>query len=91
MLYRLATQVESVLRYGLVPGEPGDAAGPNFNAFLLQPKKGKEEALHKILCTAYGEGSAATFEEEETFVLGAGGEFYPYVFVPIETEAPGLG
>jgi V-type H+-transporting ATPase subunit C len=77
--------VESVLRYGLSPN-----VGPNFKAFLLQPKKGKEEALHKALKGLYGGGHAADFEgEDETAVPGATGEFYPYGFCTIDTEVPG--
>jgi len=85
--------VESVLRFGLASSQPQlhCGGGPNFTAFLLQPRKGKEEALHKALCAAYGGGVAANFEaEEEAAVPGATGEFYPYVFVPVETEAPGM-
>ena len=130
--------VESVLRYGLTPkaapfGGMGAGPGPNFQSVLLQPKKGKEDHLHKALCALYGGGSAinidaraplrilstpfrtpllrtpllyhpphpppahpssapssAPLQEDETPVPGATGEFYPYVFVQLETEAPGL-
>jgi V-type H+-transporting ATPase subunit C len=82
--------VESVLRYGL-QRNMGANVGPNFRAFLLQPMKGKEDALHKALGSLYGGGSAADFEgDEETVVPGATGEFYPYVFCNIDTDAPGL-
>ena len=101
----------------------GAGPGPNFQSVLLQPKKGKEEHLHKALCALYGGGSAINIEvrtpsaahrpdhraahraahrtahrtphrtcalqEEETPVPGATGEFYPYVFVQMDTEAPG--
>jgi len=82
--------VESVLRYGLT--RSGSDGGPNFTAFLLQPKKGKEEALHKALCIAYGGGAAVNLEDDEDTpgIPGTSGDFYPYVFVPIETEAPGM-
>jgi len=87
--------VESVLRYGLTPkaapfGGMGAGPGPNFQSVLLQPKKGKEDHLHKALCALYGGGSAINIDEDETPVPGATGEFYPYVFVQLETEAPGL-
>jgi len=80
--------VESVLRYGLTHAREG--GGPNFNAFLLHPKKNKEAALHKVLTSLYG-GNAASFEgEDDAMVPGATGEFYPYVFVPIDTDAPNM-
>ena len=112
--------VESVLRYGLTPkatGGMGAGPGPNFQSVLLQPKKGKEDHLHKALCSLYGGGSAinidvrnpsappsappttppfappshlALLQEDETPVPGATGEFYPYVFVQMDTEAPGI-
>jgi len=78
--------VESVLRYGLA----GRGGGPNFHAFLLQPKKGKEQALHNALGKLYG-GTAAAFDEDDAVVPGAVGDFYPYVFVPINLEAPNMG
>ena len=74
-----------VLRYGLSP-----AARPDFHAFLLQPMKGKEQPLHNALSQLYG-GSAAQFDEDDAVVPGAIGEFYPYVFVPINLEAPNMG
>ena len=47
--------------------------GPNFNAFLLQPKKGKEQQLHNALNGLYG-GNAASFEgEDDAMVPGAQG------------------
>jgi V-type H+-transporting ATPase subunit C len=84
--------VESVLRYGLTPKATGMGAGPgpNFQSVLLQPKKGKEDHLHKALCSLYGGGSAINIDEDETPVPGATGEFYPYVFVQMDTEAPGI-
>jgi V-type H+-transporting ATPase subunit C len=79
--------VESVLRYGLMHR----SGGPNFNAFLMQPKKGKEQALHSALTSLYG-GSAASFDgDDDAMVPGAQGEFYPYVFVSINTDAPNQG
>jgi len=80
--------VESVLRYGLSHARAG--GGPNFHAFLLQPKKGKEQALHTALGKLYG-GVAAQFEEDDVgAVPGAAGDFYPYVFVPVNLEAPSM-
>jgi len=81
--------VESVLRYGLTHARAG--GGPNFHAFLLQPKKGKEQTLHNALTALYG-GSAAAFEgDDDALVPGAAGEFYPYVFVHVNTDAPNMG
>ena len=40
----------------------GAGPGPNFQSVLLQPKKGKEEHLHKALCALYGGGSAINIE-----------------------------
>ena len=56
--------VESVLRYGLTPKATGMGAGPgpNFQSVLLQPKKGKEDHLHKALCSLYGGGSAINID-----------------------------
>jgi len=81
--------VESVLRYGLTHASAG--GGPNFHAFLLHPKKGKELHLHKALTALCG-GNASSFDgDDDAQVPGATGEFYPYVFVPIDTEAPNMG
>ena len=57
--------VESVLRYGLTPkatGGMGAGPGPNFQSVLLQPKKGKEDHLHKALHALYGGGSAINID-----------------------------
>jgi len=75
--------VESVLRYGLTSSVQG--MEPNFNAFLLQPKKGQPEKLRKVLAEAFG-GGGMDGGDEEMVVPGAQGEFYPYVYTPIETE-----
>lgn len=78
--------VESVLRYGLTTNY-SSGMGPNFKAFLLQPKKGMTEKLRKVLATLYGgAGSLAGDGDEEMVVPGATGEFYPYVYTSIETE-----
>jgi len=87
--------VEGVLRYGLTAsyghGSQGNSMVPNFKAFLLQPKKGKTEMLRKALSALYGGSASAMMEsEEETVVPGATGEFYPYVYAPIETT-PSVG
>jgi hypothetical protein len=59
---------------------------PNFKAFLLQPKKGKSEALRKALGAVFGGSAAMVGEgEEEIVVPGAQGEFYPYVYTAIDT------
>ena len=55
-----------------------------------QKGKGKEQALHNALGKLYG-GTAAAFDEDDAVVPGAVGEFYPYVFVPINLEAPNMG
>ena len=50
-------------------------------------KKGKAENLRKALGDHYASASSLIGDgEEETVVPGATGEFYPYVYVPIETE-----
>jgi hypothetical protein len=78
--------VESVLRYGLT-NSYNKGMVPNFKSFLLVPKKGKSENLRKALAGLYTSAAALLGEgEEETVVPGATGEFYPYVYVPIETE-----
>ena len=47
--------------------------------------------MHKALGGLYGGGHAANFEgDDDAVVPGAQGEFYPYVFCSIDTEAPGL-
>ncbi|KAL1504843.1 hypothetical protein AB1Y20_008614 [Prymnesium parvum] len=77
--------VESVLRYGLKSSP--DGMRPDFKAFILAPKRGKAEALRKLLGVMYG-GSANMLEdggEADAAVPGAVGEFYPYVNVAIET------
>jgi len=76
--------VESVLRYGLTSKFGGMC--PDFSAFILQPKRGKQDQLRKILCTMYGGSGASLMEEDEVAVPGAsGGEFYPFVYCTIET------
>ena len=78
--------VESVLRYGLT-NNFNSGMVPNFKAYLLQPKKGKGEQLRKVLAGLYGGGLGGGGEAEEEMVIpGATGEFYPYVYTPIETE-----
>jgi len=76
--------VESVLRYGLTASYQAGMT-PNFKAFFVQAKKGKQELLRKELSSLYG-GAADMMEgEEELAVPGATGEFYPYVYNSIET------
>jgi V-type H+-transporting ATPase subunit C len=80
--------VESVLRYGLTAATyGGGGTQPNFTAYVLQPKRGKKEALRKALHTLYGGGEKDEgMDEEEAVVPGAGiGEFFPYVSVALET------
>jgi V-type H+-transporting ATPase subunit C len=78
--------VESVLRFGLTTSYMSGMT-PNFKAFLLQPKKGKSEALRKALGALIGGSAVMAGEgEEEMVVPGAQGEFYPYVYTAIETE-----
>jgi len=81
--------VESVLRYGLSAHGFGKSSElmPNFKAYLLQPKKGKSEMLRKALGALYGgNGMSGDGDGEEIVVPGATGEFFPYVYTPIETE-----
>ena len=78
--------MESVLRFGLTTSYMSGMT-PNFKAFLLQPKKGKSEALRKALGALIGGSAVMAGEgEEEMVVPGAQGEFYPYVYTAIETE-----
>lgn len=78
--------VESVLRYGLTSSRAG-AMRPNFQSFVLVPKKGKVDLLRKVLLELYATSSVFESEEMETAVPGAGtGEFYPYVSLNIPTE-----
>ena len=44
--------VESVLRYGLT-ATYAQGMVPNFKSFILQPKKGKAEALRKVRPVAW--------------------------------------
>ncbi|KAL3925917.1 MAG: hypothetical protein SGPRY_003537 [Prymnesium sp.] len=83
--------VESVLRYGLKGS--ADGMRPDFKAFMVAPKRGKQEQLRKLLASIshfplrYG-GSANMVEdggEADAAVPGAIGEFYPYVSVSVET------
>ena len=48
--------VESVPADGSPPPPTAAAAPPNFTAYVLQPKRGKKEALRKALHTLYGGG-----------------------------------
>jgi len=72
--------VESVLRYGLPV---------NFEAFIIQPTLGKESSLRKALAGLYqnlaGQGGESAEGEQDMGALG-GGEFYPYVYIPLDTE-----
>jgi V-type H+-transporting ATPase subunit C len=80
--------VESVLRYGLA--KVANQMLPNFDAYILAPKKGKTEALRKTLTSSYG-GASAMLDDggDDSAAPGmGGGEFYPYVYVPIETQPP---
>ena len=81
--------VESVLRYGLSKA-PGGGIRPSFQAFVLQPKRGKTESLRKALASLYsGPGGFISDSDSDMIVPGAGtGDFYPYVSVAIELEAP---
>lgn len=82
---------ESVLRYGLTSTYSG--MRPNFSSYIVQPKRGKADALKKLLCSLYGGSGAALMSEEESesSVPGAGGGmFYPFVFCTIETAPAAL-
>ncbi len=89
--------VESVLRYGLSSGplmSRGGAGGfggqqiqPNFQAFFIMPKKGKLDALRKVLGELYGSSSADLDLDDNVVVPGAGGgEFFPYVSLSLALE-----
>jgi V-type H+-transporting ATPase subunit C len=79
--------VESVLRYGLSKTLTG-GVGPSFQSFVMQPKKGKAEPLRKALGSLFESGFSAE-ADAEVVVPGAGtGEFYPYVYLTIDLEAP---
>jgi len=81
--------VESVLRYGL-SRSPSGGIGPSFQAVAILPKRGKAEGLRKALgsfCSA--SGSFVSESDSDMIVPGAGiGDFYPYVYLTIELEAP---
>lgn len=74
--------VEAVLRYGL----PVD-----LTAALLEPAKGKDKALRAALKSLYARlsGGAAAHsgkdgeDEIDSAAFGAAGEFYPYVYLPL--------
>jgi len=90
MLHLKAIRIfaESVLRYGLKAA--GGGMRPNFKSYIVVPKRGKAEALRKLMAGLYG-GSAVMIDGEadaDGAVPGAGGEFYPYVSVSIETAPP---
>ena len=56
---------------------------------MLQPKRGKQEAMRKVLSRLYQTGAAMSDADAEMVVPGAGsGDFYPYVSLNIELEAP---
>jgi V-type H+-transporting ATPase subunit C len=76
--------VEAVLRYGFT--SDGIGMRPNFEAYIVQVKKGKLDTLRKMLAVITGGAGAAVEEDEGTIVPGATGEFYPYVYVGVETE-----
>jgi len=80
--------VESVLRYGLT-ATYAQGMVPNFKSFILQPKKGKAEALRKALGGLFSSVGISAEGEDESAIPGAGGEFYPYVYTAIET-APNI-
>ena len=52
-----------------------------------------EAARHSRLdagaCYYLSAAASSSVQEDETPVPGATGEFYPYVFVQMDTEAPG--
>jgi len=76
--------VESVLRYGL-KSHGSSGMRPNFKSYIIQPKRGQADKLRKLMATMYG-GSASLMEEDgDSTVPGAGGEFFPYVSVSIDT------
>jgi len=84
--------VESVLRYGLSKTAAG-GIGPSFQAYIMQPKRGKLESLRKTLDSLYGGagGFGAADQDADMVVPGVGtGDFYPYVYLTIELEAPAL-
>ena len=77
---------ESVLRYGLAQTASG--VGPHFHAFLMHPKRGKADALRKVMGSLYNV-PGGMIADEEVVVPGVGpGEFYPYVYVTLDLEAP---
>lgn len=82
--------IESVLRYGLIAYR-GQGMAPNMQAVILQPKKGRIEALRKALNTMFLSSSSVVEDaQEEVVIPGAGGDFYPYVSVSITYDPPSL-
>lgn len=74
--------VESVLRYG-VP--------PTFEAVLLKPKPRKDMALRKTLDQRYGHLAAGDMVGgDDADMPGQQAEFYPYVFLTVNTAPPAL-
>jgi len=74
--------VESVLRYG-VP--------PTFEAVLLKPKPRKEMALRRTLDQRYGHlASNDMIGGDDAEMPGQQAEFYPYVYLTVNTAPPAI-
>jgi len=71
---------EAILRFGLPP---------NFNATLIEPKKGREPRLRQILKELYSHLPNAAYTdavEGEQDLSGMGADFYPYVYVALNVS-----
>jgi len=74
-LKAMRVYVESVLRFGLPV---------NIQSFVIEPKKGKEQAVRQALKVLYKDlpnaGLAGELDAGETDISGFGADFYPYVY-----------
>jgi len=64
----------------------------NFRAVLLEPSKGKEKQLRTVLRDLYSKlagdnaNLTAALDSGEVDPSGLGEDFYPYVYLPLNTS-----
>jgi len=78
----IRTFTEAVLRYGIPV---------NFKAIIMRPKKGAHARLRQVLNELYstlaGTNLMVTSEDQGADLVAlSGGEFYPYVYLPLNLQ-----